>query len=77
MAGIFPRGGFPELIADQELDPAGFYRSYVATYLERDLRQFLQVTGLRNYERFLRSCAPRTARLLDKAELFSGSSPPA
>ncbi len=62
-------GGFPELIANPELDAAGFYRSYLATYLERDLRQLLQVTSLRDYERFLRSCALRTAQLLNKAEL--------
>ena len=66
---VLLRGGFPELIAKPELDAAGFYRSYVATYLERDLRQLLQVTSLRDYERFLRSCALRTAQLLNKAEL--------
>jgi hypothetical protein len=38
------RGGFPELIAKPELDAAGFYRSFVATYLERDLRQPLDET---------------------------------
>ena len=66
---VMLRGGFPELIARPELDAAGFYRSYVATYLERDLRQLLQVTSLRDYERFLRACALRTAQLLNRAEL--------
>ncbi len=32
------RGGFPELYENPELDAHGFYQSYVATYLERDLR---------------------------------------
>ena len=44
------RGGFPELYADPEIDAEGYLRSYVATYLERDLRQLLQVAtpaGLR------------------------------
>ncbi|MGH7333055.1 MAG: DUF4143 domain-containing protein, partial [Candidatus Rokuibacteriota bacterium] len=52
-----------------EIDAAGFYRSYVATYLERDLRQLLNVTRLRDYERFLRAVTLRTAQLLNRADL--------
>ena len=63
------RGGFPELYQKPELDAQGFYRSYLSTYLERDLRQLLQVSSLRDYERFLRACALRTAQLLNRAEL--------
>ena len=66
---VLLRGGFPELHAHPEIETAGFYRSYVATYLERDLRQLIQVTSLRDYERFLRAGALRTAQLLNKAEL--------
>src|ERR1035437_5755635 len=32
------RGGFPELYANREIDSATFYNSYLATYLERDVR---------------------------------------
>jgi uncharacterized protein len=63
------RGGFPELYQKPNLDADGFYRSYVATYLERDLRQLLEVGSLRTYERFLRACALRTSGLLNKADL--------
>jgi predicted AAA+ superfamily ATPase len=63
------RGGFPELHARPEIDTAGFYGSYVATYLERDLRQLLRVVQLRDYERFMRACALRSAQLLNRAEL--------
>lgn len=63
------RGGFPELYAKPELDPYGFHQSYVATYLERDLRAQLQVGNLRDFERFLRAGALRTAQLLNKSEL--------
>ncbi len=58
---VLLRGGFPELHAHPEIETAGFYRSYVATYLERDLRQLIQVTSLRDYERFLRLCSPHGA----------------
>ena len=62
-------GGFPELYEKPELDARGFFRSYVATYLERDLRAQLQVGSLRDFERFLRAAALRTAGLLNRAEL--------
>ena len=63
------RGGFPELYGNRAIDPEDFLRSYVATYLERDLRQLLQVSSLRDYERFLRVTALRTAQLLNRADL--------
>ena len=53
------RGGFPELYENRDIDAEGFFRSYVATYLERDLRQLLQVTSLRDFERFVRAAALR------------------
>jgi len=57
------RGGYPELVAERR-DPARFYSDYVATYLERDVRQALAVRSLRDFDRFLRLCALRTGQLL-------------
>lgn len=63
------KGGFPELHEQPSIDPTQFYRSYVATYLERDLRLQLQVGNLRDFERFFRACALRTSQLVNRAEL--------
>ena len=63
------RGGFPELYADLDIDPVAFYNSYLATYLERDVRSLANVGSLRDFERFLRACALRSANLLNKADL--------
>jgi len=63
------RGGFPELQANPEIDAPAFYASYVATYLERDVRSLAAVGSLRDFERFLRACALRSGNLLNKAEL--------
>jgi hypothetical protein len=46
-----------------------FYNSYLATYLERDVRSLASVGSLRDFERFLRACALRSANLLNKADL--------
>lgn len=63
------RGGFPELWSAPGIDHASFLRSYVATYLERDLRQVLRVGNLRDFERFLRACAFRSANLVNKSDI--------
>lgn len=63
------RGGFPELYANPDIDHVTFYNSYLATYLERDVRSLANVGNLRDFERFLRACALRSANLLNKADL--------
>lgn len=72
------RGGFPELHQKPELDGPSYYRSYVASYLERDVRALLNVGRLRDFDRFVRAAALRSAQLLNKAELARdvGISPP-
>jgi hypothetical protein len=57
------------LHADPEIDFVAFYNSYLATYLERDVRSLANVGSLRDFERFLRACALRSANLLNKADL--------
>lgn len=69
LATAIVRGGFPELYANPEIDSAAFYNSYLATYLERDVRALANVGSLRDFERFLRACALRSANLLNKADL--------
>lgn len=66
---VIVRGGFPELHADPDIDHVAFYNSYLATYLERDVRSLASVGSLRDFERFLRACALRSANLLNKADL--------
>jgi predicted AAA+ superfamily ATPase len=66
---ILWRGGFPELWRDREVEPRLFYSSYVATYLERDVRLALRIGSLRDFERFVRACALRSGKLLNLTEL--------
>jgi uncharacterized protein len=63
------RSGFPELWQRTELDRELWLGSYVATYLERDVRQILNVGDLRDFDRFLRASALRAGQLLSHAEL--------
>jgi len=63
------RGGYPELWVPPSIDHVSFYRSYLASYLERDLKVIINVTQLRDFERFMRACALRSGALLNKSDL--------
>jgi hypothetical protein len=63
------RGGFPELWQRPELERDLWLGSYLATYLERDIRNILNIGSLRDFDRFLRAAAIRVGQLLSLAEL--------
>lgn len=69
IAGVLVRGFMPQLWKDPELRPADYFSSYQATYLERDVRQLLNVSSLRDFDRFMRASAVRTGQLLNRTEL--------
>jgi len=66
---LLVRGGFPELWRDQTIPADLFFGSYLATYLERDVRQIVNVGSLRDFERFIRACAARSGQILNKSSL--------
>ena len=60
------RGGYPALHADhRQPEPAHWFAAYVATYIERDVRQLLNVSNLLTFQRFLGMCAARSGQLLN------------
>ena len=61
-------GGYPRIF-DQELDPSDWLRSYVGTYIERDVRAISNVGDLSAFQRFLELCAGRTGQLLNYSSL--------
>lgn len=67
-AGLW-RGGYPELWANQRLAAEPYFDSYVQTYLERDLKALIQVSNLRDFQRFIQVCATRAGQLLNCADM--------
>ena len=63
-------GGYPALY-DRTLAPTDWFPNYVATYLERDVRQLLAVHDLSQFHRFVLMCAARSGQLLNLAALGS------
>ncbi len=62
------RGSYPALY-DRELAAGDWYPSYVATYLERDVRAILAVGDLLAFQTFLRLCAGRVGQLVNFSAL--------
>lgn len=63
------KGGYPELYERLEIDPHFWYGAYFSTYLERDVRNILNVGNLRDFDRFLRAVAVRTGQVLSYSDL--------
>ncbi len=63
------RGGYPELHAQEGADVTAFFSSYLAAYMERDLRSQLRVGDLRDFHRFVRMLALRNAQMLNMSEI--------
>ena len=61
-------GGYPALY-DRTLSPGDWFPNYVATYLERDVRQLVAVRDLSQFQRFIRMCAARSGQLLNLTAL--------
>ena len=56
-------------IYDRHVAPVHWYADYVATYIERDVRQMVNVRDLSTFQRFLRLCAGRNGQLLNLSAL--------
>jgi uncharacterized protein len=62
------RGGYPPIF-DQQSDPELWLNAYLATYVERDVRQVLNVRDLSLFSRFLSLCAGSVSQLLNASRL--------
>ena len=69
LANLILRGNYPEIASKPSVDKELWCGSYIATYLERDIRNLSQVGDLSQFERFLHLCATRTGQILNVSEL--------
>jgi len=65
-------GGYPR-IYDQGLDPTEALSYYCATYVERDVRQLINIQDLSRFSIFLRLCATRCGQVLNLSSLGNDS----
>jgi len=62
------QGMYPPLY-DRNVSAKIWFAGYVTTYLERDVRDMLNIRELSAFQRFLRMCAARTGQLLNVSGL--------
>ncbi len=62
------QGGYPTLY-DRPVSPQDWFSNYVATYIERDVRQLIAIRDLGQFQTFVKMCAARTGQLLNLTAL--------
>lgn len=63
------KGSMPELYSDENIDWEIFYRSYVNTYLQRDIRDLVQVADEMQFYNFMTIVAAHTSKPIVYEEL--------
>lgn len=61
---ILIKGCYPAIFNDR-LDPIKAYRNYFQTYVERDIRQLVNIKDLSLFQKFVRICAGRIGQILN------------
>lgn len=61
--------GFYPRIYDLDLNPTDWLKDYLKTYVERDVRQILNVGDLAIFRRFLEICAGRIGQLVNFSDI--------
>lgn len=61
-------GGYPRIYQDQ-VNPTKAYQNYFQTYVERDVRQLIQIKDLMQFERFIQILAGRIGGVLNMEQI--------
>jgi predicted AAA+ superfamily ATPase len=74
LADAVVRGGYPAIYDEaRTVSPARWLEDYLATFLNRDIRNVLEVHNPSAFDRFVRLCAARTGQILNTAGLARDS----
>lgn len=68
LSEVLWKGAYPAL-HDRRLEPNDWFGAYVGTYVERDVRQIININDLVAFQTFLRLAAGRTGQLLNASAL--------
>ncbi len=61
--------GFYPAIYDRDIDPTDYFNEYLITYVERDVRQLINISDLSQFRKFLGLLAGRIGQLLNLTSL--------
>ena len=63
------RGSFPELVVNKDLRTNDFYCSYLQTYIERDIKQLINIANENTFLKFMQILASRTGQILNYSDI--------
>lgn len=59
------KGNYPELYSNEAIEPEDFFETYIKTYIERDIRELINVKDETKFLKFIESIAVRTGQELN------------
>ncbi len=63
------RGSYPQVVKTKENIWQQFYASYITTYIERDVRDYLKIDNIIAFRKFIQIAASRTAQMLNYKDI--------
>jgi predicted AAA+ superfamily ATPase len=68
LADLLSKGFYPPLY-DRAIMQGDWFTGYISTYVERDVRQLINIRDLSLFQRFFKMCAARTGQILNLSSL--------
>lgn len=66
------KGSYPDLYKNEEMDRRKFYETYIKTYIERDIRQIVNIQDELKFLKFISNVAVRTGQELNMTDICNG-----
>ncbi len=66
---IIWRGGYPDVVTQNGKNWERFYSSYISTYIQRDVRAYLNINDTAAFHKFMQIAAARTGQLINYADM--------
>ena len=66
------KGSYPEIYKNQEIDRNEYFETYIRTYIERDIRQLINVQDEIKFLKFISNVAVRTGQELNLSDICNG-----
>lgn len=63
------RGSMPQMVIDKELDAESFFGEYTQTYIERDIREIIEIKNESRFQKFISCVAIRTGQELNLSDI--------
>lgn len=63
--------GFYPAIYDRNINPVDWYSNYIQTYLERDIRQLINIGDIYSFHQFLKICANNIGQIVNFTSIGS------